>query len=143
MIARHSIVLLSLFAMGILLYGCRRKEVIQTQYTRLLQNWKLVRIANDGNGNGVIDPSEIQPVQEGYDDEIIFHGDSTGNETVITNNLTTTYPFTWTMNAKDTIFRYGIGHDTIQYYLADISSISLELTTNTTLGLAAYYFEKK
>ena len=124
--------------------SCKRKEVIETRLTRLTNKWKLVKTATDSNGNGGIDPSEIQPVQDSYNDVLYFNPDNSGTETVIANSVTTVYPFTWTINDQlDTIVRNGVGHNTIKYYLKDITSITMELTTTTSLGIAAYYYERR
>ena len=136
-----SVVLTIAFCCSVL--SCKRKEVVETRLTRVMNKWKLVKTATDNNLNGIIDESEIQPVQEGYNDILLFNKDYSGSETVTTNGVTTAYPFVWTMDAGlDTIKRDGVGHDTISYYLYDISSISMELTTTTPLGLAAYFYSR-
>lgn len=125
-------------------FSCKRKEVVYTRLTRIQHTWKLVKTATDANGNGQIDASEIHAIDAAFDNTLVFNADYTGKETVIANGVTTDYPFTWTMDANmDTITRNGIGHNVIKYYLEDISSISMELTTMTDLGIAAYIYQIK
>ncbi len=136
--------LLVIAAIGVLLPSCKRKEVTETRKTRIQHSWKLVRTATDANANGVIDASEIHPVSASLVITLTFNSDLTGNENVIANGVPTDYPFTWTMDPTlDTITRNGVGHNVIKYYLSDISSINMDLTTMTDLGLAGYYFEIK
>ena len=136
--------LLVLAAMGASLPSCKRKEVFETRKTRIQHDWKLVRTATDANANGVIDASEIHPVSATYIATLTFKSDLTGNENVIANGVTTDYPFTWTMDPTlDTITRSGVGHNVVKYFLADISSINMDLTTMTDLGVAGYYYERK
>lgn len=138
------IYLLPFVLLTVALPSCKRKEVIYTRLTRIQHSWKLVKTATDVNGNGQIDASEIQPIDDAFDNTLTFNADYTGKETVVANSVTTDYPFTWTMDVNmDTITRNGIGHNVIKYYLADISSIRMELTTTTSIGLAAYIYEIK
>lgn len=138
---------LSLFvfaAMGALLPSCKRKELAETRKTRVQHAWKLVRTATDANANGVLDASEIHPVSESIVTTLTLNSDQSGNENVVANGVATDYPFTWTMDVKmDTITRNGVGHNVVKYFLADISSINMELTTMTDLGIAGYYYERK
>ena len=123
--------------------SCKRKETIETKFSRLVNTWKLIKTGTDDNGNGAVDASEIHLVQEGLDDELVFTKEYTGKETVIINGVTTEYPFTWKKDDNDTLTRDGIGHNTIKYHIDVISSVSLQLSTNTTLGNAAYIYNKK
>ena len=133
-----------LAALGALLPSCKRKEVTETRKTRILRDWKLVKAATDANGNGIIDASEISPVSASFNTTLTFKADFTGNENVVINGVTTDYPFTWTMDyTLDTITRNGVGNNVIKYFLADISSINMDLTTMTPLGIAGYYYERK
>lgn len=134
---------LSLTAILCVLSSCKRKENIQTRYTRLQNKWKLVKTATDGNNNGVIDVSEIQDVNEGYRAFVQYKGDSTGTETVTAGGLTTVYPFRWTFEGNITIIQDRVGNNVIEYKLEDISSLAMELSTITALGLTAYYYERQ
>ncbi len=120
--------------------SCTKKETAETRLTRMQHKWKLIKTATDANGNGVIDASEIQPVQSGVT-TITFNKDLSGVETIAINGVTTDYPFIWAMDGTlDTVTRNGVGHNQIKYFLADISSTNMELTTTTDLGLAAYFY---
>lgn len=139
---------LSFFLLGafcVAMPSCKRDDKPQTRLTRLQHTWKLVKTATDANGNGAIDASEIQPINIAtLASTIAFNENMSGNENVVANGVTTDYPFTWTINAQmDTITRNGIGHNVVKYYLADISSIAMELTTMTDLGVAGYFYEIK
>ncbi|MBC7555147.1 MAG: hypothetical protein H7257_14355 [Taibaiella sp.] len=139
--------ILRLVFVGVALSGiassCKRKEVVETQYTRLLHTWKLVRIATDDNGNGGIDGYEIHPVQEGLVTLIAFSKDNSGNETVIAGVDTLNYPFTWSRGGGDTLIRNGVGNNIIRYNLEDITSINMRLATFGTMGKAAYYYDRQ
>ncbi len=125
------------------LYSCTKKDKLQTQLTRLETKWKLASFATDDNGNGAIDNLEIHPVATGTDDEITFNSDGTGSQTVNESGTNVSYPFMWVLS-NDTLTRYGQGRDTIVYYLANISSVSLELTAVVdTNKLVAYFYNKK
>lgn len=124
--------------------SCKKIDKTQTPLTRIQRNWKLVKTATDGNSNGQIDAAEIQPVDASIYTTLIFNSDYSGKETVIANGNTTDYQFTWSMDAgMDSITRVGVGHNTIKYYLAEISSVSMELVTTTNQGLVAYFYEIK
>ncbi len=134
----------SVLAGGALFFSCKKIDKPQTRLTRIQHSWQLVKTATDANGNGQIDSYEIQPISESMNNVLTFNTDNTGKETVVANSVTTDYPFTWTMDAKmDTITREGVGHNIIKYYLADISSIAMELTTTSNLGVVAYFYEIK
>lgn len=134
----------SVLAGGALFFSCRKIDKPQTRLTRIQHSWQLVKTATDANGNGKIDDYEVQPISESMNNVLTFNADNTGKETVIANNVTTDYPFTWTMDANmDTITREGVGHNVIKYYLENISSIAMELTTTSNLGVVAYFYEIK
>ncbi len=145
MIMKAAVVVLFVFfiAMSCLNTSCKRKEVIETQLTRLQHKWKLTKSATDDNGSGVIDGYEIHPVDAGLDDEIEFKADFTGSQVVIINGATNTFPFTWSMDSKDSITRVGVGHNTVVYFLADISSSSMELVSKSSGILVAYFYSRK
>ena len=126
-------------------FSCKQKENVETILTRLLHNWKLTKIATDDNGNGAIDASEVHPVANGSDEEIVFNKDNTGLQTVTaTNGATNTYRFTWSLDKYDTVTRVGVGNNLVKYHIQSISSGSLELITLTDQNiLAAYYYERK
>lgn len=126
-------------------FSCKRNDDVDNILTRLLHNWKLAKIATDDNGNGAIDATEIQPLTNGEDDEMIFNKDYTGAQTVIAaNGVKNNYPFTWSLTGKDTITRNGLGYNLIKYHIETISAVSLELTTHTEQGiLAAYFYDRK
>jgi hypothetical protein len=115
---------------------------VETKYTRLTSTWKLVKLATDDNGNNAIEPSEIRPVNKGYYAEWRFNDDSSGSETTLVNNLQTVLPFNFRFTDRDTLYRWGVGYNTVIYKMTDITSITLQLQTYTNIGLARYYFEK-
>lgn len=129
---------------GLAVYSCKKIDKPQTRLTRLQHTWKLVQTATDANANGQIDGFEIQSVDASFDNTITFNTDYSGKETVIANGVATDYPFTWDMDAHmDTITRNGVGHNTIKYYLANISSIKMELIVGTNQGPVAYFYDIK
>ena len=132
-------------ALTCITFSCKQKENIETILTRLLHNWKLVKIATDDNGNGVIDAAEVHPLSNGADDEIVFNKDYTGLQTVIAaNGATESYHFTWSLDTHDTVTRVGLGYNLIKYHIENISSTSLELLTMTDQNiLSAYYYTRK
>ena len=136
--------LLLTVALSSVTFSCKRKEIVETRLTRLMNKWKLVKTGTDSNGNGSIDGSEVHAVPDGFDDIFSFTQQYTGTETVTTNGVTTNYPFTWKINpALDTITRDGVGHNQIIYKMVEISSVSMQLNTFTSSGIAAYFFERK
>ncbi len=136
---------ISFLLLGIIvLPACNKTDAPQTRLTRLQRTWQLVQTGTDANANGQIEDYELQPISESMNNIIVFNTDKTGKETITVNGVTTDYPFSWSMDANmDTVTRVGVGHNTIKYYMADISSISMELTTTSNLGLVAYVYKIK
>lgn len=133
---------LALLATVCIAQACK-KDVLETQYTRIEGKWKLTRQALDDNADGAIQTNEIHAVDSSIDDEIQFNKDKTGVETVTAGGFATPYSFTYSIGAGNIIQRIGVGYDTINYYLFSVSSSDLELTVNAPSGLAAYFYQKK
>jgi hypothetical protein len=134
------------FALSVLvicggLHSCK-KDTIETTYTRLAGKWKLVNTALDDNADGAIQGNEIHAANPAIDDQLQFFADSTGVETVAANGDTTQYAFSYIVN-NNIVQRIGVGYDTINYYLASISSSDLELTAQMPTGLAAYFYKRR
>jgi hypothetical protein len=122
--------------------SCKRESTVETKYTRLTNTWKLVKLATDDNGNNAIESSEIRPVKTGYYAEWRFNDDSSASETTLVNNQQTVLPINFRFTDRDTLYRWGVGYNTVIYKMTDITSITLQLQTYTNIGLARYYFEK-
>ncbi len=142
MTSRQIVFLCFLAASCCLSSACKRKEVVENQFTRLQRTWKLVKTATDSDGNGKLDDYEFHAISENMDDQITFHADKTGNQTVIANNVTTVYPFTWVLDENDTITRSGTGHDVRKYHIEDISNASMTLISPPPTFVAFYYQAK-
>ena len=141
-IARFFILLIISSVIGVA--SCTKKQAAETPFTRIMGKWKLVKTATDDNGNGKIDGEEIHPVPSVQDNEITFNKDFTGVETNVYNGVVSPpLNFFWSVTNEDSSIQCAFtGHDTITYYLVTVSSGSLTLETNTTLGLASYYYNR-
>ena len=137
--AKHifSVLLLLSFAVS-----CK-KDTPQTQSSRLLGKWMEVQYATDDNNNGIIDPSEIHNVAKGYTAYMIFNKDSSGLETVKTNDSTQQLPFTWEYLEGDSLQWNGIGHDSLIYAITNISEIAMTLELGTNYGYVWYFYNKQ
>ena len=120
-----------------------KKDGDVTAYDRLLGKWKQTQFATDDNGNGILDPQELHNVAANRTDNLIFNDDSEGVETIIADNVTTNYPYSWYLLPGDSLQRNGIGHDTILYQIQDITAVKLTLMTNSNLGMAWYIYAKQ
>jgi hypothetical protein len=123
--------------------ACKRKEIIDTKYTRLLHTWQLSQLATDDNGNGKIDPTEPHALASGYNSTITFKDDSSGSETITINDNSVDYFFYWDLATGDSIYRYGVGHNTIRYHIDDMTSLTLKLTAGSAQGPVTYYYKRK
>lgn len=126
-------------AQALVVSSCKKKETLQTPFTRILGTWEKAKYATDDNGNGVIDNSEIHDVQTGIVDELTFKSDSTGNE--LTNSVT--LPYDWNIIEGSSVILSYRANDTVVYYMYEVSSVDLTLTTTTNQGLIWYYYVKK
>ncbi len=125
--------------------SCTKKQPPETLFSRLQGQWKKTQYATDDNNNGRIDAQEIHPQSSVIIDELVFNGDSTGYEkTVINNNQSSesVLNFKWYPFDADSVALVYTAHFSITYYVADISSVNLNLYTNTSTGLAAYFYNK-
>jgi hypothetical protein len=126
------------------LVSCAKKEGVQTPFTRLQGTWKLVKTATDDNGNTQIDPEEVHLVPAVQDNELTFYKDKTGVETNVYNGVASMpLHFDWAIVNDDSVWCAFTGHDTLTYYLVGVTSGTLTLQTNTSFGLAAYYYNRK
>ncbi len=119
-----------------------KKEQADTQASRLVGNWKKIQYATDDNNNGILDAQEIHNVQVGFDDYMFFKADSTGSETVKANGETSIYAFRWNLPIGDSLYRQGVGHLNISYYIVDITSSNLTLVSNQSKVAAWYIYAK-
>ena len=91
----------------------------------------------------MIDPEEIHPVATSLNDQLLIKGDTTGIETTIVNkNSESPLPLRWYIGAGDSLTLIYTAHYTITYGISEISSGDLTLVTNTSLGIAWYYYIK-
>ncbi len=123
--------------------SCAKKKAPETPFTRIQGKWKLVRYANDDNGNGQIENMEIHAQQSGITYKLEFKGDATGTETtfISVNQSESPLPFVWRIINPDSVRLDLTGHLTITYKIAEVSDAFLTLKTNSSLGLAAYYYD--
>jgi hypothetical protein len=119
------------------LTSCSKKEAADTPYDRVQGKWKKVKYANDDNNNGTIEFFEIHPVEGNTNNELLFNKDYTGMET---NPGSPDLRFTWKIVGKDSVALAYTAHFNVTYYLREVSSVDLTLMTNTTLGIAWYYY---
>ena len=141
---KNTVIISFLFLLVAALGSCTKKQSPNTPFNRLQGKWKLAKTATDDNVNGQIDGAEIFPVDKLLDNEKQFNKDGTGVETNVYNGSTSLpLHFTWRIISNDSVWIAYSANDTLTYYLADISSSSLTLITNTSFGLAWYYYTKK
>jgi hypothetical protein len=124
--------------------SCTKKQAADTPFNKIQGKWKLTKEATDDNGNNKIDAEEIHATSPQHDNEITFNKGLTGVETNVYNGVVSPpLNFTWKITNEDSSIQCAYtGHDTITYYLVGVTSGSLTLQTNTTKGLAWYYYNK-
>lgn len=141
---RYTTILSILFVIPLLIgvESCTKKQPPDTLFSKMLGQWKKTAYATDDNGNGVIDAGEIHPQSANILDELVIKKDTTGYENTIVNNIQEVpLNFKWYVYADSVVFYYA-AHDTIVYYIDEVNSYTLALYTNTSTGLAAYYYSK-
>ena len=123
--------------------ACTKKKQPDTLFSNMLGQWRKTAYATDDNNNGIIDPQEIHAQSSTIVDELVFNGDATGYEKTIINNLQPEAPlaYKWDVSTDSMEIVYD-AHYSILYYVAVINSKNLTLYTNTSNGLAAYYYGK-
>lgn len=137
------LLLLLCVVLGSALYSCKRTELIENSYTRLVRKWLLIRSATDNNGNGSIDAYEYNNVQDSVVNYYTFKGDSSGEESVkAINGVTTLYPFRWSLSG-DSLQITRVGNNVNTYYIRNLSNSRLELYLGTDRGPVGYYFEPR
>jgi hypothetical protein len=138
---------LSLFtalAFSVQIFSCRKIDQSQSLAQQMTGKWVLTEFGTDDNGNGKIDPWELTAVASGFVDQVTFNANNTGVETTSDNNQSSlTLQFTWSLSAKDTLYRVGTGHEDITYFLFSVTTSNLTLLENTTSGLVEFYYAKK
>ena len=139
---KNSILSLSALALllGVSVISCRRKDQLDTPYTKLPGKWKKVQYATDDNQNGIIDSWEIHSVESSVTNLLTFKSDSTGADST-TGSLNIN--FRWKVLHDDSVWIARSGHDTTVYWLAQLSGKNLALTTSTAFGLAWYGYVKQ
>ena len=117
------------------LWSCNKNEGPQTTFGKIAGKWRLAETATDDNGNGVIDASELHPVQSGYVDILNFKVDSTGVETTVSNSDSAPpLNFTWNVIVGDSVRLDYTAHLTVTYYINNLNASNLTLTTRTPLN---------
>ena len=141
---RHIPILSTLLVVA-LFFGaesCSKKQPPDTLFSKMLGQWKKTAYATDDNGNGIIDAGEIHPQPANILDELVFKSDTSGYENTIVNKIQEVpLNFKWYVYAESLAVAYS-AHDTIVYYIDNVNSYTLALYTNTSTGLAAYYYSK-
>jgi hypothetical protein len=123
--------------------SCTKKQAADTPFTRIQGKWKKVQYATDDNNNGKIEAAEIHNVPSTMDNEITFTNEETGTETTFSNGVQSTpLTFNWKIVGADSVWIAYKANDTLTYFIAQVSSHNLQLTTNTKFGLASYYYGK-
>ena len=144
---RYFAILPALFLLALFfgMTSCTKKEKPDTLYTRLEGQWKKTQYATDDNNNGVIDPQEIHQQASSQVDVIVFSSDTLGYEkTIVNNNVASesVLNFQWYINGDSVVVAYA-AHLNVTYFIQDVNSLNLTLITNTSKGLAAYYYSKQ
>ncbi len=125
------------------LISCTKKKAPDTPFTRIQGNWRKVKYATDDNNNGRIEGSEIHLVPSTLDDEIFFTNEETGQETTVSNGVTSVpLKFVWKIVGGDSVWVAYRANDTVTYAITAVSSHDLQLSANTQFGLASYYYVK-
>lgn len=145
MVMKRNTAILFLFTVCVFgIWSCRKEKGAETPYDRIQGKWQLIKTATDDNQDGNISNSEIFPVSPQQINQLLFNKDGTGVETNTYSGVASpSLNFRWQIVGNDSVWCAYSGHDTLTFYLAAVSSGNLALTTNTTHGLAWYYYIKK
>jgi len=147
-----TIISLSLVAIcvSLLLGSCEKKQQATTIYDRIPGSWKLAKYGSDDNLNGVIDNYEMHTVALSQDNQMTFKADGTG----ITSNTDSgikepDLAFVWQLKTIDSLWVAYRSNDTLNYYIANITSAGITLTTYTNIentnvqGINWFYFARE
>ncbi len=121
------------------LSSCKKNNDDNSVNARIIGKWEKTGFATDDNSNGVIDQWEKNEASTVITNILEFRKDSTGTE------YTTQVPdlgFTWYFSGDislNTVYNTG---DTFKYKVLLLSGRDLQITTNSKLGLSAYYYKK-
>jgi hypothetical protein len=118
--------------------SCGKNKEPETTSDLLIGNWKKIKYATDDDANGQIDSWEIHAQEGNIENELVFNKDSTGVEN---HSLSPSINFTW-LAVVDSL-RISRAGNQATYHISSINSANLTLTTNTTLGIAWYLYERK
>ncbi len=122
-----------------LLSSCKKNTDNNSPNARIIGKWEKTGFATDDNSNGIIDQWEKNPASTIITNILEFKKDSTGSE------YTTQSPdlgFVWYFSGDislNTVYNTG---DTFKYKVLLLSGSELQISTNSKLGLSAYYYKK-
>ena len=106
--------------------GCK-KEGANTAFARIQGQWRLIQYGIDNNGDGVIEPYELQLVPSTTIKIYDFKADSTGIES--NNDSTPNISFYWKLTGDSLWIATSI-HDTTTYYVSLLNSSNLIILAN-------------
>ena len=142
---RNTIAILStLFVLSALvsIVSCSKKQQPDTPTTRVQGRWKKAQYATDDNNNGRIDEQEKRTQQVNFTDIISLSPDATGYQAVNHDNFVDTAAFAWFVGG-DSLFIDYAAHLSVHYHIEHVNSLSLQLLTTTSTGLAWYNYVKQ
>jgi len=122
------------------IHSCSKPSTLETPFTMLVGDWKLVATATDDNLNGVMDPEEIQSWPAANTELLKFNPDSSGNESKTYDNITTNYTFHWSFyNSFHEISRSYSSKTVIYSHLDLLTPTDMHIMTMDTV----YYDSSK
>jgi lipocalin-like protein len=128
----------------VIIIGSCKKEGPTTPAGMIQGKWKLAEVGTDDNNDGVIETSEIKPINSEENDEYMYSGNGTGIGSYTYNgNVEPNQVFAWSIRDNDTLQMDYTAHDTLTYLIAKLNASDLTLIENTPQGLVGMYFIKK
>lgn len=119
--------------------SCNKKDNDTSPNARIIGRWQKTGFATDDNSNGMIDVWEKNAASTVISNILEFKKDSTGVE------YTSQAPdlgFVWFFRGDISLYTVYNTGDTFKYNVLLLSGKELQITTNSKLGLSAYYYKK-
>ena len=123
--------------------SCKKNQGVSTPAQNIIGTWKEAQYAFDDNNDGVIEASEIHNQPASLVQELTFNSDEAGILTEISDGVTETQSFLWTISANDSVWVAYASHDTLTYYLYTLNSSNLVLTTHSNSAVLQWYSYNK
>ena len=116
--------------------GCK-KEGANTAFSRIQGRWRLIEFGIDNNGDGVIEPYELQLLSSKTITIYDFKGDSTGMQSTVANGDTQfNINFYWKL-LGDSLWIATSIHDTTTYYVSLLNSSNLIILANLPVTVSS------